>query len=233
MMISRFVSGVVLAVSLTGLGAASSSASPLQTNGNGNLADNGNQGGFGVGLEFTVNSPVSINQLGIYETNVQTTDTVDLLSVTGNILATATFTFGSGPAPASPPPNPNDPPVSGYLFKRITPVSLSAGASYYLMAYGTSSVWELNSTIGGSSETFTTSSLVTYLQSEYVSGDTPGTLPNTPYSDDVFSAGNLQFNAVTATPLPSTWTMLIAGFLGLGFFAWRGSKMGSSAIAAA
>ncbi len=29
---------------------------------------------------------------------------------------------------------------------------------------------------------------------------------------------------VTPTPLPSTWTMLIAGFAGLGFFAYRSSK---------
>jgi len=39
--------------------------------------------------------------------------------------------------------------------------------------------------------------------------------------------------AVTATPLPSTWTMLIAGFLGLGFFAYRGTKKNTAAIAAA
>jgi hypothetical protein len=38
---------------------------------------------------------------------------------------------------------------------------------------------------------------------------------------------------VGATPLPSTWTMLIAGFLGLGFFAYRGSKKNGAAIAAA
>jgi hypothetical protein len=37
----------------------------------------------------------------------------------------------------------------------------------------------------------------------------------------------------TATPLPSTWTMLIAGFVGLGFLAYRGPKKGSAAIAAA
>ena len=34
------------------------------------------------------------------------------------------------------------------------------------------------------------------------------------------------------TPLPSTWTMLIAGFVGLGFFAYRGSKKNASALAA-
>jgi hypothetical protein len=38
---------------------------------------------------------------------------------------------------------------------------------------------------------------------------------------------------VTSTPLPSTWTMLIAGFIGLGFFAYRGSKNNGSATAAA
>jgi hypothetical protein len=35
------------------------------------------------------------------------------------------------------------------------------------------------------------------------------------------------------TPLPSTWTMLIAGFVGLGFFAYRGTKKGAAAIAVA
>jgi hypothetical protein len=39
--------------------------------------------------------------------------------------------------------------------------------------------------------------------------------------------------AVANTPLPSTWTMLIAGFAGLGYFAYRGSKKSSSALAAA
>ena len=38
---------------------------------------------------------------------------------------------------------------------------------------------------------------------------------------------------VAATPLPSTWTMLIAGFIALGFFAYRGTKKGSAAMAAA
>ncbi len=37
----------------------------------------------------------------------------------------------------------------------------------------------------------------------------------------------------TAAPLPSTWTMLIAGFAGLGYFAYRGSKKNSAALSAA
>ncbi len=35
------------------------------------------------------------------------------------------------------------------------------------------------------------------------------------------------------TPLPPTWTMLITGFLGLGFFACRGTKKNAAAPAAA
>lgn len=38
---------------------------------------------------------------------------------------------------------------------------------------------------------------------------------------------------IDPTPLPSTWTMLIAGFLGLGFFAYHGTKKSAAAPAAA
>jgi len=52
------------------------------------------------------------------------------------------------------------------------------------------------------------------------------------------SAGLNEFDLVLspgvgATPLPSTWTMLIAGLVGLGFFSYRGSKKNSAALAAA
>jgi hypothetical protein len=40
-------------------------------------------------------------------------------------------------------------------------------------------------------------------------------------------------DTLTATPLPSTWTMLIAGFLGLGFFAYCRSKKKFAANATA
>ena len=35
------------------------------------------------------------------------------------------------------------------------------------------------------------------------------------------------------TPLPSTWLMLLSGFVGFGFFAYRGMKKNAAAIAAA
>ncbi len=48
-----------------------------------------------------------------------------------------------------------------------------------------------------------------------------------------FADGTGTSSPTPATPLPSTWTMLIAGFVGLGFFAYRGSKKNTAAIASA
>ena len=46
--------------------------------------------------------------------------------------------------------------------------------------------------------------------------------------------GNILDNVtLTATPLPSTWLMLIAGFAGFGFLAYRGAKKGATALSAA
>lgn len=64
--------------------------------------------------------------------------------------------------------------------------------------------------------------------SAYVSG---GILYVNWKGDDFSSGDTIQVN-FGATPLPS-WTMLIAGFLGLGFFAYRGTKNRAAATAAA
>jgi hypothetical protein len=39
--------------------------------------------------------------------------------------------------------------------------------------------------------------------------------------------------AVNPTPIPATWFLMLLGLAGLGFFAYRGTKKGSSALAAA
>jgi hypothetical protein len=44
---------------------------------------------------------------------------------------------------------------------------------------------------------------------------------------------SLEFSPnLSSTPLPSTWLMLLSGFLGLGFFVYRGTSKGSAATAA-
>jgi len=44
--------------------------------------------------------------------------------------------------------------------------------------------------------------------------------------------GTFDISAVSATPLPSTWLMLLSGFVGLGYFAYRGTKKNAAALAA-
>jgi hypothetical protein len=52
------------------------------------------------------------------------------------------------------------------------------------------------------------------------------------YSSDLNGVIPLSGQILTATPLPSTWLMLVSGFAGLGFFAYRETKK-NAAIAAA
>jgi hypothetical protein len=57
------------------------------------------------------------------------------------------------------------------------------------------------------------------------------------FANLVFGTGDaptavLDFAAAT-TPLPSTWLMLIAGLLGLGYFAYRGTQKNSAALVTA
>jgi len=63
------------------------------------------------------------------------------------------------------------------------------------------------------------------------------------FSSAVFSGGTgdnpaafgpaLDNVSISATPLPSTWLMLLSAFAGLGFFAYRGAQKGSTTFAAA
>jgi hypothetical protein len=57
----------------------------------------------------------------------------------------------------------------------------------------------------------------------YILGQSPGQQQENLYQS--FTATN---GSLATTPLPSTWTMLIAGFVGLGFFAYRGTKKNSA-----
>jgi hypothetical protein len=93
---------------------------------------------------------------------------------------------------------------------------------------------------GGSSQTFTTSAVTTSaagwaiatLSFTGTGGPTVISLLGTYAGGSGLDLG-LDNVSVTATPLPSTWTMLIAGFVGLGLLAYRGTKKNAVAFAAA
>ncbi len=225
--ITEFAGSVVLGSALAAFGAvpsfaASCSAITLQCANN----DGGsNQSYNGVGLEFTVNSPITIGAIGIYdsgEDGITGPLTADLINVSTELVVSGgsvTFT-NTSPGTVS----------GGYFFQSITPITLAAGGSYYLMGYGWNGVdAEHNSIFGGNPDTFNTfGGAVTYVTSAWTATgiDPAGTVPtqfSTAYAGNpnFFSSANIE---LTSTPLPSTWTMLIAGFLGLGYFAYRGRR---------
>jgi hypothetical protein len=57
--------------------------------------------------------------------------------------------------------------------------------------------------------------------------------PNPDFNGAAVYTAQLTFNSLSSAPLPSTWTMLIAGFVGLfGFLAFGGKKRNAAAAAA-
>jgi hypothetical protein len=95
-------------------------------------------------------------------------------------------------------------------------LDVSFGGTPLIKDSGSIGYWTLNSF--SIVATSTTETLV--FSSEVTSG-----LPS--YGNEITNV------SLTATPLPSTWTMLIAGFVGLGFFAYRGTKKNPAPLAAA
>jgi hypothetical protein len=87
--------------------------------------------------------------------------------------------------------------------------------------------------IGNTSFTFDPAANQGYMLETVVFYDVSGHLSFTDLGPSD-QQGNLLDNVVVSTtPLPSTWTMLIAGFAGLAFFAYRGTKKNSATRAAA
>jgi hypothetical protein len=65
-------------------------------------------------------------------------------------------------------------------------------------------------------------------------GDSGGLLFYTSGLNGGYPVQNGNFSGgLTATPLPATWTMLTAGFVGLGLLSYCGTKKRSAAVAAA
>jgi hypothetical protein len=62
------------------------------------------------------------------------------------------------------------------------------------------------------------------------------TITSSPFTSAVLSNGIGGFEVAdisAAAPLPSSWTMMLIGFVGLGFFAYRGTKKSAAVLAAA
>ena len=104
----------------------------------------------------------------------------------------------------------------------LATISFEDGSGYYVGPTLTTTPYGANTTGPGDIISIDSSEL---FQSAILTNDIGGF--------EVADISAVDPNGDLASPLPSTWTMLIAGFVGFGFFAYRGSKKPAAAIAAA
>jgi hypothetical protein len=104
---------------------------------------------------------------------------------------------------------------------------LTAGVSYFLSVTAPSSLqgaWYANGRCIGFGSCGAGGSGTYYFNN--------GSTLQGPYTSSLAAFDVLGGPAPATTPLPSTWLMLLSGFVGLGFFAYRGTKNRSAALAA-
>ena len=101
--------------------------------------------------------------------------------------------------------------------------------------YNVVTFWSLANGTGSILGTFTGSNLTppaTGAGFDFITfGVDTGTIGSVVLNDTGQAA--FEYANVSATPLPSTWLMLLSGFAGFGFLAYRGTKKSSAALAAA
>jgi hypothetical protein len=173
---------------------------------------------YNLGWSFTANSNVTVIGLGNFFGNTFPQDQqVGLWDSGGNLLA-STFVTNTDALLGSAP----------WRFAAITPVGLIAGQTYVVGGQG-------GADYAGAIGNAIFAPQISYITDLYTDNGSGVNAPlvEPTITEGVYSGwygGNIE---IAQTPLPSTWTMLIAGFVGFGFLAYRGTKKGSAAIAAA
>ena len=172
----------------------------------------GNQTGYGVGLDFTVNAGpgISISELGVYDSQNDgilgaATLSTYVFDSTQTVLGQMAFTSADGAGTAN------------YLFKPLaTPIALGPG-SYTIMSYGfigSDNEYNQNFTSSGG-PTFNGGGLITLVRSAWGS-NSAGVFP-TSWSAagvDHFDGPNMKF---TAIPAPGA---ILLGSIGVGLVGW-------------
>jgi hypothetical protein len=163
---------------------------------------------FTLGWEFSTNHAITVNALGFFDDSqdgLAESHDVGLWDSAGNLLAETTVVTG-------------DPLVNQWRYSDVTPVTLAAGADYFVGALFTSGAD--NVVFTGTSADVTTTANISYIQATFAAG---GSLSDPTNADGTpgFFGPNISANAV---PESSTWAMMMLGFAGLGFAGYRKAK---------
>jgi len=209
MRISRLISSVALATAIIGGAGAVNDRANADTF---NLS--GVASGALVDLDFTVSGGA-------------------VTGITGSIAGFGTVSTFSGTVP-----NVSDVVSSGlYVQPPSGPVSPGTVWTVQNPANSGGANFDVDNVWGPTAPYLTFAGGVAFLLSDGLTAYISDAFPSNSVGEYFLFLGNgnidTNFDAtVTATPLPSTWTFLIAGFAGLGFFAYHGSKKNGAALAA-
>lgn len=170
---------------------------------------------YTLGFEFSVASPISIRSLGAYDSGrdgLTGAVSVGLWDTSGTLLTSAVVPAGTGGAL-----------VNFFRFTNITPFALTAGTHYVVGAYaGSDLASSLNTGQGGSGSV---DPLVTIYQDRFSNFNSIFSFPDQTNSHVNGAWLGANFSTVASgVPEPSTWAMMILGFLGLGYAARRQRK---------
>jgi hypothetical protein len=223
MRISRLIYGVALATALSAAGSAS--AAVLWDNGptigapniicNSNAATcNGN--GWTVYDDFHLNAPATVTGL-TYDSLFYTNDYV---STNWSIWTlNPKFNWLSGPALSGTVAGINSADLFGTTLTTITGLNVALGAGTFWLG--------LQNNVSDGNVTNYGESSLSQLGPASQSNNSGHFVSHPVFYDAAFT---IEGNA-TVTPLPSTWLMLLSGFIGIGYFSYRGTKK-NAALAA-
>jgi len=177
----------------------------------------GNDGPWNLGEQFTVNSAVTVTELGAFDSGLNGwgTETITVAiynSANAIVGSSVAFSGISGPSEGTLAPG------SAYRFQAVAPISLAAGQTYTIVASGLGSLqnYDWNAYYNGGNTVITTDTgggLLSFNNSYYSSYSGTPALPGNldPNGPAAYGAGSFNF-----TPVPEAAGFALAGVAMLG-----------------
>ena len=157
-----------------------------------------------LGTVFTANTNFSVNALGFYyQSDLTGSETVGLYDSSGTLLTSTTVTL-------------SDPVVNGFLFNSITPVALTSGGQYFVVAFVGDNTWSYS--LGTPP---TTTSDITYNGWYYKYTSALAFPQVTEGGVGPYFGPNFEIAAASATPLPGALPLFAGGLGIIGLIAGR------------